>query len=495
MSPAASRRARARKAPIRVAMISPEISPFAKTGGLGEVVGALAHTLRQLGAEVALVLPAYRSALAGGFGLEAAETRLEVSVGGERQSAALLRGQLDGGIPVYLVRADRYFDRDQLYGTAEGDYPDNAERFVFFCRAALELLRRDPPQLLHCHDWQSALVCAFLKAQPERYGALAAAKTVLTVHNLGYQGLFDAEAWRLLELDRSFFTMPFFEFYGRINFLKAGLVFADHITTVSPTYAAEIQTPEQGCGLDGVLRARSASVTGILNGIDERVWNPATDPHIAANYDARRLSGKRACKAALQREMGLAQDPEIPLFALVARLATQKGFDLLDEAFDDLLRKPLQLVLLGAGDRRYETRFRELVARYPGKAAFRVGFDEPLAHRIEAGADLFLMPSLYEPCGLNQMFSMKYGTIPLAHATGGLKDTVEECDAAARRGNGFLFAPYTREAFLECVERALDLFARRRDWTALMRRAMAADHSWKRRARAYEDLYRRLLAG
>jgi starch synthase len=493
MAPAASRRAKARKPPIRVAMISPEIAPFARTGGLGEVVGALARTLHELGVELALVLPAYRSALAAGS-LEEGEIGLEVSLGGERQSASALRARLDGAIPVYLIRADRYFDRDQLYGTAEGDYPDNAERFVFFCRAALELLQRDPPQLLHCHDWQSALACAFLKAEPERYPALAGAKTVLTVHNLGYQGLFDAAAWPLLELDRSFFSMRFFEFYGRINFLKAGLVFADHITTVSPTYAAEIQTPEHGCGLDGVLRERSASLTGILNGIDERAWNPATDPHLPANYDARRLAGKKTCKAALQNELGLEPDPAVALFGLVARLVAQKGFDLLDEAFDELLEKPLQLVLLGAGDRRYETRFRERVARYPGRAAFRVGFDDPLAHRIEAGADLFLMPSRYEPCGLNQMFSMKYGTIPLAHATGGLKDTVEECDAAARRGNGFLFAPYTPEAFLSCVERALGVFRRRRDWTALMRRAMAADHSWKRRARAYEDLYLSLLA-
>lgn len=478
---------------LHVAMVSPEIRPFAKTGGLADMVGALSLTLARLGLKVSLVMPAYGCVLRGGFPLEEAGMRLSVPVSDRREEATVLTMRVERGMSLYLIRADRYFDREYLYGTRDGDYPDNAERFVFFSRAVLETLRADPPQVLHCHDWQTALAIAFLKSQPERYPELSAVKTVFTVHNLGYQGLFAHSDWHLLNLNGSLFTPRHLDFYGRINFLKGGLVFADRITTVSPTYAEEIKTPEHGFGLEGVLRERAASVVGILNGADYSLWNPETDPFIARRYGVEDLSGKQICKTDVQRTFGLPERPEVPLFAMISRLTSQKGLDLLGHASDDLFRREVQFVLLGDGERWYEERFTAVAARYPGQAACHIGLDEALSHRIEAGADLFLMPSRYEPCGLSQLYSLKYGTIPVVRATGGLKDTVQEYDPEGRTGNGFVFGPFEASALVAAVDRALDLFRRPTEWSTLIKRAMAADFSWDRSARAYADLYQRLL--
>ena len=478
---------------LHIAMASPEIAPLAKTGGLADMVGSLALALERLGLQVSLVMPAYRSVLQGRFPLEETGVRFTVPVSDRREEGVVLKTKMGQDMAVYLIRADRYFDRDHLYSTPEGDYPDNAERFVFFARAVLEVLRRDPPQLLHGHDWQSALAIAFLKAQPSLYPELSSGKTVFTVHNLGYQGLFWDLDWHLLNLNGGLFTPRHLEFYGKINFLKGGLVFADKITTVSPSYAEEIKTPEQGYGLEGVFQERAADLVGILNGADYDIWNPEADPFIAKTYGPKDLSGKRICKAHLQRSFGLPEEPDVPLLGMISRLAAQKGFDLLEEALDALLRRDLQFVLLGTGERRYQEFFSAVPARYPGKAGVRIGFDEALAHQIEAGADLFLMPSLYEPGGLNQLYSFKYGTIPIVRATGGLKDTVEEFDPKTGRGNGFLFGPYEVPALLEAVDRALTLFHQKGEWTTLMKNAMAADFSWDRSALAYLDLYRKLL--
>ncbi len=479
---------------LHVAMVSPEIRPFAQTGGLGDMVGGLTHALAQLGLKVSLIMPAYRSALHGSFSLGETGMKFPVPVADRKEEATVLTTQVGPGISVYLIRADRYFDRDDLYGTRAGDYPDNAERFVFFTRAALEVLRTRPPQVLHCHDWQTALAIVFLKSQPEWYPELSSVRTVFTVHNLGYQGLFSHGDWHLLNLNGSLFSPRHLDFYGRINLLKGGLVFADAITTVSPTYAEEIKTPEQGFGLEGVFQERAANVVGILNGADYSVWNPETDPFIAKTYGVEDLSGKQICKGALQRTFDLPGRLDVPLLAMVSRLTSQKGFDLLEQAWDELLRRDVQFVLLGDGERRYEERLSEVVARYPGRVGFRTGFDEALAHGIEAGADLFLVPSRYEPCGLTQLYSLKYGTVPLVRATGGLRDTVEDYDPKTRRGNGFLFGPFEPSAFLEAVDRALDLFRHKRQWTALIKRAMAADFSWGRPAREYVGLYQRLFA-
>jgi starch synthase len=474
-------------------MASPEIAPFARTGGLGDVLGSLPQALERLGLKISLIMPAYRSVLRGGFRLEDTGVHFTVPISHRWEEGSLLKAKTGNNITVYFIRADRYFDRDYLYGTPEGDYPDNAERFTFFARAILEVLKLDPPQVLHAHDWQSALAIAFLRAQPHLYPELSAVKAVFTVHNLGYQGIFWYLDWHLLNLGWSFFTPRYLEFYGKINFLKGGLVFADAITTVSPTYAEEIKTAEQGFGLEGVFQERAASLVGILNGVDYDIWNPQTDPLIARTYSFNALSGKKICKADLQRSFYLSENPDAPLVGMVSRLAAQKGFDLLEKSLDELLSQGVQFVLLGTGDKRYQEIFRKASAQYRGKVGVRVAFDDPLAHKIIAGSDIFLMPSRYEPGGLTQIYCLRYGTIPIVRATGGLKDTVEEFDPKTGRGDGFVFERYGVRDLLEAVDRALSVFYRKEAWATLVKNAMSADFSWERSARAYLNLYHKLL--
>ncbi|MFH1381428.1 MAG: glycogen synthase GlgA [Chloroflexota bacterium] len=476
-----------------VVMVTPEASPFAKTGGLGDVLGALPGALEQLGATVSLVMPAYHFVLHGAASIQETGISFTVPVSDRKERAIILKSSLGRNVSVYFVRNDKYFDREYLYGTSEGDYADNAERFVFFNRAALELVRMSPPRVLHCHDWQAALSVAFLKSQPSWYPELASVKTVMTVHNLGYQGLFGYPDWHLLNLDPGLFTARYLEFYSRMNFLKGGLVFADAITTMSPSYAEEIKTTENGFGLDGVFRERAAQLVGILNGVDYDIWNPENDHLIARQYGLQNLAGKKACKTDVQRSLGLAEEPDVPLIGMVSRLAGQKGLDLIETAFDKLLSRKLQFVLLGSGDMYYEDFFRQAAARYPGKAAARVTFNEAVAHQIVAGADILLMPSRYEPGGLTQIYGMKYGTVPIVRATGGLKDTVTEFDPATGQGTGFLFIPYTADAFLAAVGRTLACFRKKRQWAKLIKNTMTADFSWSRSAEMYLKLYRKLL--
>jgi len=477
---------------MRIAMISPEVTPFAKTGGLADVAGTLAVALEHLGHEVSLVMPAYRCVLQGDFALEETAIQFSVPLAERNEEGAVLKAGLGKNITVYLVRADRYFDRDSLYGTSAGDYPDNAERFVFFSRAALEILRHNPVDIVHCHDWQSALAIVFLKTQANRYPELASSHTVFTAHNLGFQGIFGQSEWPLLDLDRIYFSPQYLEFHSHVNFLKGALVFADKITTVSPTYAREILGKEQGFGLEGVLQGRADDVVGILNGVDYGQWDPAVDPWIAERYTESNLTAKRSCKRGLQRALGLPARDKTPLLGMVSRLTSQKGFDLVEKIFDQLMERNLQIAVLGSGQERYEEFFRRAAKRFPKKVGVRVGFDEALAHQIEAGADVFLMPSLYEPCGLNQMFSLKYGTIPVVRAVGGLKDTVEDFDPEQETGTGFVFGPYEPEALMAAVERALQSYGDKKAWTALRRRAMSMDFSWERSADAYSNLYQQL---
>lgn len=475
-----------------VVMASPEAVPFAKTGGLADVVTSLAGALRELGHRVRLIMPAYRSALEKGVERNTS-IPLRVPMGGRSEEAVLLTTVIADDLPVHFIGADRYFDRPSLYGGPEGDFPDNAERFTFFARGVLAAMcHLGAPHILHAHDWQAALAVAFLKAQPELYPALSSVRTVLTVHNLGYQGLFSSQNWGLLGLDEGLFTPRHLEFYGQINFLKGGLAFADAISTVSPTYSREIQTSEHGFGLDGFLRARATSLTGILNGVDYRTWNPQIDRLIPNNYGPEDLSGKRACKAVLQRIFGFTQDPDIPLLGVVSRLVSQKGLDLLAAILDDLIRRGVQLVVLGAGDRQYQDFFAAAALQNPERIGVRIGFDDQLAHQIEAGCDIFLMPSLYEPSGLNQLYSLKYGTIPIVRATGGLRDSVEEFNPATAKGNGFVFEGYEASSLLAAIDRALALF-RKDQWRLVMKAAMAADHSWNHAAREYVKLYSSLL--
>jgi starch synthase len=478
---------------MKIAMIAPEIAPFAKTGGLADVVGTLSLALERRGHELCVIMPAYRSALRGGFTLEETPRRLLVSLSDRTAQATLVKTRLGHAIVVYMVRADAYFDRDYLYGTADADYADNAERFVFFSRAALEILRDHTVDIVHCHDWQAALPIVFLKTQGDRYPEIAAARTLFTVHNLGFQGIFPASVWSLLDLPHGYFSPQYLEFYGKINFVKGSLLFADKITTVSPAYAKEIMGSEQGFGLEGVLQQRTSDIVGILNGVDYSQWSPAVDSFIAQHYSENALTAKRICKQSLQRNMGLPANSSCPLVGMVSRLTSQKGFDLVEKSFDKLMEMELQFVLLGSGELHYEEFFRAAAGRFPDRVAVRIGFDEALAHQIEAGADIFLMPSLYEPCGLNQMFSLKYGTIPVVRAIGGLKDTVEDYDAPKRTGTGFVFGPYETEALLVALGRAVQVFREKQAWTALRRRAMSRDFSWERSAQAYSDLYQELL--
>jgi starch synthase len=484
-----------RTAPLHVALVSPEITPFAKTGGLGDVLGTLPKALKQLGVRVSLFMPAYRSVLKGDFKLENTGVRFTVPVSARREMGSLWKAETVDGIPVYLIRADRYFEREYLYSTPEGDYSDNAERFVFFNRAVLEILKSDPPDILHTNDWQSALAIAFLKAQPELYPELSSVKTVFTVHNLGYQGHFLQSDWHLLNLDGRFFTYHFIEFYRKINFLKAGLVFADAITTVSPTYAEEIKTAEQGFGLEGVFQERADKLFGIINGVDYDIWNPETDLHIARKFNLKNLAGKRVCKDEIQQIFNLPQNPDIPLVGMVTRLSAQKGVDLLREAVDELFSRNLQFVLLGTGDRFNQDFFSRLPAWYPEKAGVQIAFDESMAHKVIAGCDLLFMPSYYEPGGLTQLYALRYGTIPIVRVTGGLKDTIEEFDLKTGKGNGFVFGPFKVTNLLSSVDRALSIFQHKSEWRTLVRNAIVADFSWTRSAQEYLNLYKELVKG
>ena len=479
---------------MKIALVASEITPFAKTGGLADVVGTLSLALERIGHELCLIMPAYRETLRGGFALTDTALNLSVPISDHEEPAGVMQTTVGQNISVYLVRADRYFDREFLYGTNQGDYHDNIGRFVFFSRSALEILRHKAVDIIHCHDWQTALIPVFLKAQRPRYPELASARSILTVHNLGFQGVFWRLDWHLLNLDDALFTPRYLEFYENFNLLKGGLTFADKITTVSPTYAKEIMGIEQGFGLQGVLQSRSDDLTGILNGVDYSQWNPAVDPLIAQRYTDQDLAGKAICKESLQQSLGLPVKPDVPLMGIISRLTSQKGLDLIEKIFGALLQRNLQFVLLGSGETRYEDFFSRAAARFPDQVAVRLGFDEPLAHRIEAGADIFLMPSLYEPCGLNQMFSLRYGTIPIVRAVGGLKDTVDDYDATTSTGTGFVFGSYEAEELLKTIDRSLQLFPDKDAWTAFQRRAMSMDFSWDRSAQAYSDLFGRLMA-
>ncbi len=477
---------------MKIGMISPEIAPFAKTGGLAEVVETLSLALARRGHELCMIMPAYRSVLRGGFALTESSMTLAVAVSNRLVEASVLETSLGERTSVYFIRADPYYDREFLYGTGAGDYPDNAERYVFFSRAALELLRRQPAEIIHCHDWQSALAIVALKAQREQYTELAAAKTVFTIHNLGFQGIFREPDWHLLNLDKSLFTPRHLEFFGNINLLKGALVLADKITTVSPSYREEIMTAEQGFGLEGVLRERAQDAIGILNGVDYSRWNPEIDPFIAQRYGENNLTAKANCKNGLRLDLGLPPDAKVPLIGMISRLTAQKGLDLIEAILDKLIARDVQMVVLGSGEPHYEQFFTQAAKRYPAKIAVRIGFDEAMAHKIEAGADIFLMPSLYEPCGLNQMFSLKYGTIPIVRSVGGLKDTVEDYADERGTGTGFVFGEYKPQALLDAVERALRVFGDKRAWTSLCRRAMSMNFSWDRSAETYSELYQKL---
>ena len=483
---------------MNIVFASSEIAPFAKTGGLADVCGSLPVELHRLGHNVAAIMPAYRQVKSSGQPIEPLGVKFDIPIGNKIVRGRLLRGQLPGSdVPVFFVEQDDYFDRPELYRSKGEDYKDNCERFVFFCRAALESIRllHLTVDVVHCHDWQTSLIPAYLKieyAHTQGYESLA---SLLTIHNLGYQGIFWHWDMLLTGLDWKYFNWNQMEFYGKLNLLKTGLVFADWLTSVSPTYAKEIQSDPLGCGLDGVLRQRTESLTGIVNGADYSVWNPATDPHLPRKYDASNWQeGKAACKAALQSELGLPERDRTPIVALIGRLADQKGWDLVLE----LMRRwatemDVQWVVLGTGEPFYHDALGHLARDFPQRIAARLEFSDPLAHRIEAGADMFLMPSRYEPCGLNQLYSLKYGTVPVVRATGGLVDTVADTTPetlAAGAATGFQFEAYNPSVLDATLRRAVETYWQNAPvWRQLIEAGMQQDWSWNNSAQRYLEVY------
>jgi starch synthase len=481
---------------MKVLHVASEVAPYSKTGGLADVAAGLPAALSDLGIQVKVVSPLYGCVREAVPKLGQMKRRLRISSRHGELDARLFHHRIQLGLTFHFVERDEFYDRSRLYGTSAGDYFDNADRFIFLDHAALRACRalRFRPDIIHCHDWQTGLIPALVKSAQRQDPYWRKARTVFTIHNLAYQGVFPPEYMTISGLPPELFHLQGLEFYGRMNFLKAGIVGSDRITTVSPRYAREILTPEFGHGLDGALRQHRDRLAGILNGVDYADWNPASDPHIECRYTPRDLSGKSACKSDLLSRFGLGGRPEFPLIGMVTRLAEQKGLDLLVEAASDIMRIGVRMVILGRGDDRYENAVKSLARRFPERIAVRLDFDPVLAHKIEAGADLFLMPSRFEPCGLNQMYSLKYGTIPIVHAVGGLDDTIKDFDPQTGKGNGFKFGKYSAPALVREVRRAAGLFRRRDQWERLIKNAMRADFSWAKAARRYLRLYEHALS-
>jgi starch synthase len=478
-------------------MATSEAVPFAKTGGLADVCGALPGELARLGHQVALIMPAYRQTHFCGQAIEPLGIDFIVPIGSKMVTGRLLRSTMPGGnVPVYLVEQDQYFDRDELYSIDGKDYIDNCERFVFFSRAVLEAIRLLDLKVdvLHVNDWQTGLAPAYLKIEYHSVPRYERIASLLTIHNMSYQGQFWHWDMLLTGLDWKYFNWRQMEFHGNLNLLKTGMVFADSINTVSPRYAQEIQSGSLGCGLEGVLQYRRNVLSGILNGMDPNDWNPASDPHLAANYSPETVNQvKPLCKSALQKELGLPQERTAPLVGFVGRLIEQKGIDLVVEVMQRWVQtSDVQWAILGTGQPKYHKLLETLAERFPRKVALRLGFSNPLAHRIEGGADMFLMPSRFEPCGLNQLYSLKYGTVPLVRATGGLADTITGYDALMPNpaANGFVFQECSSLALSESLRQACEVFRRPQVWRQLMAAGMSQDWSWTRSAKEYVELYR-----
>jgi len=479
---------------VKILFVASEAAPFVKTGGLGDVISALPRALAARGHDILVVIPRY--AAIDGSNLRDTGRRVEVQF-----PHLLAQGQVFVTAPAerlrYLLIANPWFDRKELYGEGGRDYRDNHKRYAFLCAGALEASKQQNflPDCVHAHDWQGALTPLILKRGWAGRPAPLKARCIFTIHNLAYQGVFPREAMTELSLPVDLFHQDALEFYGNLNLMKAGLVFADKLTTVSPTYAKEIvESPETGAGLEGLLRHRQHDLVGIMNGVDYSRWSPEIDSNLPQRYSRSDPSAKAACKAALQKELGLAVDPNALLTAAIGRLAHQKGYDLIARALPEMVSRKVQFVMLGTGDTTLEEEFRALAAKHPTQISAQIKFDDALAHRIEGGADVFLMPSRFEPCGLNQLYSLRYGTLPLVHAVGGLADSIREAAPKGQKpgqsGWGFRFDDEDPDALLGAIDRALSLWQDKAAWRATMDRAMARDHSWDRAAEQYEALYR-----
>jgi starch synthase len=487
---------------LRIWMFAAEAAPYAKAGGLADVVGFLPKALENLGAIPTIVIPGYKSSLSGDFGIHRYDPLpgFDIPMGRDTEHADIYRTRAEkNSVEVFLIGSQRYFDRAGIYDdpTTQEGYPDNMKRFIFFMKAGLELLLRlgVPTDILHCHDSHAALIPGLLHTYYHSNPLLAQTGTLFTIHNLAYQGIFPQAALEYAGLDSSYFyPMSPFEFWGRVNFMKTGILYADKVNTVSQTYAMEIQSSSEfGINLEGVLRTRKEDLSGIVNGIDYGVWNPETDPLIPATFSAQDLSGKAQCKKYLLDYFGFPRSQNrIPLIGIVSRLADQKGFDLIAEAVGELMKLDLQLIVLGTGQKKYHDLWQRIAAQYPAKVGVRLLFDNELAHKIEAGSDMFLMPSRYEPCGLNQLYSFRYGTVPIVRATGGLADTVIQYDG--EKGTGFRFGKYSSREMMGAIRQALNVYSDPQKWQTLLLRGMSQDWSWKRSAAEYLELYKSIYA-
>ncbi|MEW6087879.1 MAG: glycogen synthase GlgA [bacterium] len=473
---------------MNILFVSSEVFPFAKTGGLADVSGALPEALNNLEHKCSIIMPMYRKVRENGFHPSNIKSNIKVKLGQDEYNFNLLFLK-HNNTDVYFIDRKEFFDRDGLYGTPGSDHADNALRFAFFAKAVVSVIKNiGKIDIIHCNDWQSSLLPLYLKN-----AGLDKIKTVLTIHNLAYQGLFAPDTLSSIGLSWDYFTMDKLEFYGKVSFLKAGIIYSDAVTTVSRGYAREILTPEFGCGLEGLLQTRKDSLYGIINGVDYNEWNPLNDKYIAKNYSEKNLNDKTECKKDLLKSFSLPFDSRKPVIGMITRLAAQKGLDLVAERIEEILSLNVYLVLLGTGDEKYNNMFKDIAGKYKGKAGIKIGFDNTLAHKIEAGSDMFLMPSRYEPCGLNQMYSLKYGTVPVVRATGGLDDTISDFDHFTKKGNGFKFLNATIDALYAVLKRAVEVYKDSKSWHILQLNGMHCDFSWENSAKEYVELYKKIL--
>ena len=480
---------------MKILLATSELHPFSKTGGLADMVGALAKFLAKAGHTVGVVTPLYASVKLDRSTLKPMDWRLDLQVGLRVVHGSIKTHATAEGVTVYFVDQPELYGRPELYNNAAGDYPDNPERFIFLSRAAVNLARFLPPavrpEVLHAHDWQTGMVPLYVYHGRTREAWLKSPRTFFTIHNLAYQGRYEGPRYGSTSLPWDYFHTEGAEFHRDFNMLKAGIAYADFVTTVSPGYAEEIQGVEQGCGLEGLLKRRSETLSGILNGVDYEEWNTTANPHLPAAYAAGDLSGKDHCKAAIQLEYGLPVRPDVPLFGTVGRLADQKGVDIQLEALEVMLEEDIQFVMLGSGSKPFEEGYRALAEKFPGKIACRFGFSQGLSHRVEAGCDFFVMPSRYEPCGLNQMYSLRYGTVPIVRGTGGLNDSVIDIKEDAHLANGIKFRDYSAAALTKAMYKAKVLFKEPELFAHYRANGMAVDFSWERTCQDYVKLYKR----
>ncbi|MDT8317831.1 MAG: glycogen synthase GlgA [bacterium] len=479
------------KIALNIAMISSEAAPYSKTGGMADVCGALPKALIKAGHNVMVFSPFYKEVMHSGRDIKETAMQIKVKLGKKEYSAKIWK---EGNF--YFIQNNDFYLREELYGSGLNDYPDNHLRFAFLSIASLEAIEqmREKIDILHCHDWQTALAPLYLKMHYKNKDLFSGTASVFTIHNLAYQGLFPEEAMEDIGLPKSLFNYKELEFHNQLSFIKSGLIFSDLLSTVSRKYSKEIQGADFGCGLEGVLKERSKQLFGIINGIDYKEWDPASDIHIKKNYSVSNLAGKTACKKELKKIFKLPYIGDVPLIGMVSRLDAQKGFELIEKAEKNLLGLPLQLVFLGKGSKSIQAFLKKMAKKHPEKVGLKIGYDNALAHKIEAGADIFLMPSHYEPCGLNHLYSLKYGTIPIVRATGGLDDTIVAYSPAGKKGNGFKFRAYTADAMLKSIKKALHIFSSEpKEWERLQITAMREEHSWEKSAANYIEIYGKAL--